>query len=114
VVEEARGTELAVLANEVEQAYADVFADRFRNGEDATAIVADVLANPTGGFSPAADAYEGFVFTPAAGPPLLFQAPLPYDEHQRVAGRGTDVLAIRVVEVIGGRITVYVYAGYYS
>ena len=49
VIEEATGAELADLAVEVDQADADVFADRFAAGADEKAIVADVLANPAGG-----------------------------------------------------------------
>jgi hypothetical protein len=113
VIEQANGTALAELATTVHQAYADVFATRFLAGEDPDAIVADVRANPTGGFSPAVNSFDGFVFTPETGPPLLFQAVFPYVNDQRVAGRGTDVLAIRSIEVVDGRVTVYVFAGYY-
>ena len=97
----------------MDQAYADVFAARFVAGEDPAAIVVDVRANPTGGFSPAVDDSRGFVFTPQTGPPLLLQAVFPYVDDQRVAGRGTDVLAIRSIEVVDGQVTAYVYAGYY-
>jgi len=113
VIEQANGTALAELATMVNQAYADVFATRFVAGEDPDAIIADVRANPTGGFNPAVSSLEGFVFTPETGPPLLFQAVFPYVEDQRVAGRGTDVLAIRSIEVVDGQVTVYVFAGYY-
>ena len=114
VIEQANGAALAELAATVDQAYADVFAARFVAGEDPDAIVADVRANPPGGFSPTVSTFQGFVFTPESGPPLLFQAVLPYVDDQRVAGRGTDVLAIPSIEVVDGQVTVYVYAGYYS
>lgn len=113
VIEQANGTALAELATTVNRAYAEVFASRFLVGEDPDAIVADVRANPTGGFSPTVSTLDGFVFTPETGPPLLFQAVFPYIEDQRVAGRGTDVLAIRSIEVVDGQVTVYVFAGYY-
>jgi len=113
VIEQANGTALAELATTVDQAYAEVFATRFVAGEDPDAIVADVRANPTGGFSPAVSAFEGFVFTPDTGPPLLFQTVFPYVDDQRVAKRGTDVLAIQSIEVVDGQVTAYVYAGYY-
>jgi hypothetical protein len=113
VIEQANGTALAELATSVNHAYADVFASRFLDGEDPDAIVADVRANPTGGFIPAVSSVGGFVFTPATGPPLLFQAAFPYVDDQRVATRGTDVLAIRSIEVVDGHVTLYVYAGYY-
>ncbi len=113
VIEQANGTDLAELATSVDRAYADVFAARFVAGEDPEAIVADVLAHPSGGFDPAVSAIEGFVFTPGSGPPLLFQVVLPYVEGERVAGRGTDVLAIRSIDVVDGLVTVYVYAAYY-
>jgi hypothetical protein len=114
VIEQANGTALAELATTVDQAYADVFAARFVAGEDPAAIVADVRANPTGGFSPAVNEFSGFVFTAQIGPPLLLQFVFPYVDDQRVAGRGTDVLAIPSIEVVDGQVTVYVYAGYYS
>jgi hypothetical protein len=115
VVEQANGTALAELAATVDQAYADVFAARFVAGEDPDAIVADVRANPTGGFSPAVNAFEGFVFAAQTGPPLLFQSAFAYvDDDQRVAGRGTDVLDVHSIDVVGGQVTVYVYAAYYS
>jgi hypothetical protein len=112
-IEEATGTALAELATTVDQAYAEVFADRFAAGEDPDAIIADVSANPTGGFSPTPN---GFVFTPESGPPLLFQLAetvFPYVDGQSVAGRGADVLAIRSIDVVDGQVTVYLYAGYY-
>lgn len=113
VTEQANGTALAELATTVDHVYTDVFAARFVAGEDPDAIVADVRANPTGGFSPAVSTPVGFVFTPETGPPLLFQAVFPYVDDQRVAGRGTDVLAIRSIEAVDGQVTAYVYAGYY-
>jgi hypothetical protein len=113
-IEEASGTELATLATEVEEAYADVFANRFVAGDDPDAIIADVLANPTSGFSPSVQGWINvFVFTPENGPPLLVQAPLPFVDGKHTAGRGTDVLAIRSIEVVDGRVTLYVYSGYY-
>jgi len=114
VIEQGTGTDLAELANEVDQAYAEVFADRFAAGEKPSAIIADVLANPGGGFQPAATAFDGFVFTPQSGPPLLFQIVFPYVDGQSVAGRGTDVLAVRSIEVLDDQITLWVYAAYYS
>jgi hypothetical protein len=112
VIKKATGTDLAALATEVDEAYGDVFADRFAAGESPDAIIADVLANPTSGFSPSARG-GGFVFTPESGPPLLVQSPLPYIDGQRTAGRGTDVLSIRSIEVIDGQVTLYVFSGYY-
>jgi hypothetical protein len=113
VIEQANGTALAELAAAANQAYADVFATRFRAGEDPESIVADVSANPTAGFSRAVSSFDSFVFTPESGPPLLFQRVFPYVGGQRVAGRGTDVLAIPSIEIIDGQVTVYVFAGYY-
>ncbi len=114
VIEEATGTEFATLATEVEDAYADVFANRFVAGDDPDAIIADVLAHPTSGFSPSVrGGTNAFVFTPENGPPLLVQTPLPFVDGQRTAGRGTDVLAIRSIEVVDGQVTLYVFSGYY-
>ena len=117
VIQKGTGTDLAVLAAEVEVAYADVFADRFSQGESPDAIIADVLANPTSGFSPSArGGTTSFVFTPERGPALLFQdlaVVFPFVDGQRTAGRGTDVLAVRSIEVVDGQVTLYVYSGYY-
>jgi hypothetical protein len=115
--QKATGSELAALATEVEAAYADVFADRFSQGESPDAIIADVLANPTSGFSPSAHGgTTSFVFTPERGPALLFQdlaVVFPFVDGQRTAGRGTGVLAVRSIEVVDGQVTLYVYSGYY-
>ena len=59
---------------------------------------------------------NSFVFTPERGPSLLFQdlaAVFPFVDDQRTAGRGTDVLAVRSIEVVDGQVTLYVYSGYY-
>ncbi len=125
VVEQATGTELAALATEVDRAYDDVFASRFLAGEDPDAIVADVFANPTGGFVPAPNASTGaLAFVPTAGPPLVFQwvfpvvddtTPLEPDPNYRPTlglGRGADHLGIWSIEVVDGQITLHVYAGY--
>ena len=103
---------MATLVNEVDQAYFEVFAERVA-GEDPDAIVADVMADPNGGFASAVGTEGAVVFTPAAGPPLLFQQVFPYVDDQRVAGRGSDVLTIRSIEVLDGEVTVNVFAGYY-
>jgi hypothetical protein len=115
-IRKGTGTDLAALASEVEAAYADVFADRFSEGESPDAIIADVLANPTAGFSPSARAMNSFVFTPERGPSLLFQdlaVVFPTVDDQRSAGRGTGVLAVRSIDIVDGRLTLYVYSGYY-
>jgi hypothetical protein len=116
VIQKGTGTDLAVLAAEVETAYADVFAERFSQGESPEAIIADVLANPTADFSPSAREMNSFVFLPERGPSLLFQdlvGVFPIVDGQRTAGRGTDVLAVRSIEVVEGQVTLYVYSGYY-
>jgi hypothetical protein len=114
VVEQATGTEMASLVAEVDQAYSEVFASRFSAGENSDSIVADVRANPTGGFGPQDAGGVGAVeFVPDAGPPLLFQQVFPYEDGQRVVGRGSDVLTIRSIEVVDGQITINVYASYY-
>lgn len=115
VIEQGTGTELAELARAVDQAYAEVFAVRFVAGEEPRVIIADVLANPSGGFNAAQRAPNDFVFTPLSGPPLLFQHVFPYgpDQTEPSAGRGTDVLAVRSIEVLDGQITLWVYAAYY-
>ena len=116
-IQKGTGSDLAALASEVEGAYADAFAERFAQGESPDAIIADVLANPTSGFSPSArGGTTSFVFTPERGPALLFQdlaVVFPYVDGQRTAGRGTDVLAVRSIDVVDGKVTLYVYSGYY-
>ncbi len=70
------------------------------------------LPTPAGGYTNAVGTYTAFRFTPESGPPLLVQVVFPYVDGQRVAGRGTDALAVRSIEVVGGQITLYVYAAY--
>jgi len=113
-VQEATGSELADLATAVEDAYAIVFAERFLAGEAPETILADVLANPIGGFTPAVNSFQGFLYTPSAGPGLLFQGVFPFRDGGRVVGRGTDVLVIPSIEVVDGVVTLNVYAAYYS
>ena len=113
VVEQATGSEMAVLVDEVDEAYSEVFAERLAAGEDPDAIIADVMANPVGGFESAAGSGGAVLFTPAAGPSLLFQQVFAYVDDQRVVGRGSDVLTIRSIEVVDGEVTVNVFAGYY-
>lgn len=112
VVEQASGTDFAELAMVVNEAYAEVFADRFIAGEDPNAIIADVLANPTGGFAPAENELQAFIFTPPSGPPLLFQVIFTDVDGQQVAGRGTATPAIGSIDIVDGQVTVYVYAAY--
>jgi hypothetical protein len=113
-VEQATGSEMAALVDEVDDAYSEVFAERLVAGEDPDEIIADVMANPVGGFESAAGSGGGAVlFTPAAGPSLLFQQVFPYVDDQRVVGRGSDVLTIRSIEVVDGEVTINVFAGYY-
>ncbi len=112
-VEQATGSEMAALVDEVDEAYSEVFAERLAAGEDPDAIIADVLANPVGGFESAAGSAGAVLFTPAAGPSLLFQQVFPYVDDQRVVGRGSDVLTIRSIEVVDGEVTINVFAGYY-
>jgi len=113
VIEQGTGTDLAELATEVDEAYATVFADRFAAREERSAIVADVLANPGGGFR-SVDHVGGFLFTPQSGPSLLFQRVLPDVDGQPTAGRGTDVLSVNSIDVLDGQVTVWLYSGYYS
>ncbi|MEX1105740.1 MAG: hypothetical protein WEB78_06035 [Ilumatobacteraceae bacterium] len=115
VVEQATGTELAELANELDRAYENVFASRYLAGKDPDAIVADVVADPTGGFVPAPNAGDlALVFVPTAGPTVLFQAVFWDDSGERVVGRGTDALKIKSIEVVDGQVTLHVYASYVS
>jgi len=112
---EGNGTDLAELAVAVETAYSSVLAAPLEAGYDADAILADVSANPTGGFGPGNDGSEfSLSFTYGDAPPLLFQSPFNYDTDPPTARRGTDVLFIPSIEVVDGQLTVYVYAGFYS
>ena len=123
VVEQATGTELAALANEVDGAYDVVFASRFLAGEDPDAIVTDVVANPTGGFVPTTW-METLVFVPTTGPPIMFQGIFPVVNDTRASepdpnwvpvrepGRGVDHMWIKSIQVVEGQITLHVYAGY--
>jgi hypothetical protein len=49
---------------EANWAYADVFAERFGAGEDASMIVADARADPTGGLGPAHASINAVSFSP--------------------------------------------------
>ena len=57
----------------------------------ATRMQQQLAANPAGGFALAETGIETFVFTPADGPPLLFQSVLPTPDAT-LPGRGTDEL----------------------
>ena len=110
MIEEATATELAELAVEATRAYADVFAERFGAGEDATVIVADVCADPTAGFGPAHASVNAVSSRPQSGPTLLFQAVFSYVDGQPTAARCTDVPPIRPIEMLHSRITMFLTA----
>jgi hypothetical protein len=92
VIEEATATELADLAVEANRTYADVCAD------------------PTAGFGPAHASINAVSFSPESGPTLLFQAVFSYVDGQPTAARGTEILPIRPIEVVDGRLTMFLTA----
>jgi hypothetical protein len=73
-------------------------------------IVADVGADPTEGFGPAHASINAVSFSPESGPTLLFQAVFSYVDGQSTAARCTDVLLIWSIEVVDGRITMFLTA----
>lgn len=114
-VSEGNGTDLAELAAAVDNAYANFVTARLAGGETREAIVADLSANPSGGWGPGLDGSQySLSFTFGDAPPLLFQAPFGYEDGTPGGPRGTDALLVVSVGVVDGRITVYIFAGYYS
>lgn len=113
VAAEGNGDDLAQLAVAVETAFDDVLLARLAAGMAPDEVVAEVAANPEGGFVAALDGSQyGLSFLHDGAPPLLFQNPFAYDDP--ASSRGTDVLKVPSVEMVDGQLTVYVYAGYFS
>lgn len=110
---EGNGTDLAELAQAVEAAHAAVIMPKLAAGMTPDQIVAAISATPEGGFVAGLDESEySLSFLHGAAPPLLFQAPVDYEDP--AGSRGTDVLKMPSIEMIDGILTLYVYAGFYS
>ena len=99
------GTNLAQLATAVDAAYERRIASRVRAGEDVNTVFADVAANPGDGFQAAPASAGSLTFDDGNAPPVLFQGS--YD-------RGAEALGMVVLEVAAGKLTLVVYAGFYS
>lgn len=115
------GTDLATLLAHFDAAYSATIAPSLPNDLD---LAAQLNANPTNGFSGIGGACgpDGFsvVYRDGDAPPLLLQT-LSYpaiDANGNSAGRlaltPTDIVRLDTVQVVGGVMTFYFYAGFYS
>ncbi len=112
---EGTGSDLAELAAAANAAYDQLLAAPLNAGYPADVIVTTLATTPQGGFGPALDGSPfGLSFTYGEAPPLLYQVPFRFNDGVASAGMGTDVLHITSIEVVDGRLTLYVYAGFYS
>jgi hypothetical protein len=115
------GADLAALLSDFDAAYTATIAPTLAGANDAAATL---NAAPANGFSGIGGSCgpDGFsvVFHDGDAPPLLLQT-LSYpaiDSNGNAAGRlpltPTDVVHLDTVQVVGGVMTFYFYAGFYS
>lgn len=119
------GADLAALFSAFDGAYMSVIAAQLAAGLDPSAVAAVIVASPTGGFSGAAltcpaNGDSGLVFRSGDAPPILMQT-ITASTYDQATGTSTNapltpVTATRLntVEVVGGKMTLLFYAGFFS
>lgn len=104
-------TDLADLITEVDQAFASTFADPLANGASPESILADTLADPTGGFLPSEQVWPEFpgyhAFVSANGPVIFFQYISGYLQGLPSYQRGSDALWLYGAEIVDGQTTLH-------
>lgn len=119
------GADLAALIAAYDAAYQSVVWPRIAAGEDPTAVLEDLAANPAGGFGAPSDpdgiCNSGFevVFDPGTGaPPPLFQGLVSWDSDFSAKTylplTPMEEIFPTVLQVEGGLLRPYFYAGFYS
>lgn len=113
---EASGADLAEFAAALGEAYDLAVAQPLASGIGEDEIIAGLYASPAHGFSAPPQFDAGTLalrFEYGGAPPILMQATFDYSGGSAAPATPTDVLFIPAIEVSAGRVTVYVYAGYY-
>ncbi|MET0325312.1 MAG: hypothetical protein ABW219_08825 [Ilumatobacteraceae bacterium] len=110
------GTGLATLWSALAAAYDAEIAGPLAGGASGEAIAADLGANPRAGFSSAREDLLGTLYfsTGDDAPALLLQGITGIGGVGPVERSGTAATHLTGIEVVDGRITVYVYAGFLS
>lgn len=114
---EGNGADLAQLAAALDEDYRAALLEPLAAGVAKDDIVTGLWATGDHHFGkPAYDwepAPSELVYTNFGAPPLLFQAAFGFDQTP-ADNRGTDVMGLIGIGVQDGRITLHVYAGWYS
>ena len=107
------GLDLAELLTALDADYQVAIMQPYLAGATQDEITATLTAAPAHGFSaPAGEAAGALVYTHNGSPPLLFQGLLNYESPE--TSRGSDIVGRIALVVSGGRLTINLYAGFYS
>lgn len=114
---EGNGADLALLAAALDADYRAALLEPLAAGVSREDIVTGLWASGDHHFGMPAYDWEPspseLVYTNFGAPPLLFQAAFGFDDTP-ADNRGVDVMGTPGISVEDGRITLYVYAGWYS
>ncbi|HAP77871.1 MAG TPA: hypothetical protein DCR14_17535 [Acidimicrobiaceae bacterium] len=109
------GADLAELIAQLNADYRDAVLSRRDAGMTFDEIVADLVANPSNGFSAPAEEFAGsLAYTYGDAPPLLFQGLPGFGPDPDPAAQGSDIIGSISLVVSGGALQIQVYAGFYS
>jgi hypothetical protein len=116
----ATGRELRALFAAFDTAYAAAIRPLLDAGAEPFDVITELAATPVAGFTGeggrCADQQSSLVFHHDDAPPLLLQTVVAYDDATSSARpmTATDLVGLKSVQVNGGRLTLYFYAGFYS
>jgi hypothetical protein len=111
------GATLSGLFSALAESYDELIGVPVSGGTSPQDLVADLRANPRGGFSAAPDQMGQLYFTDGDAPSVLFQGVAALDESnvfQPLPRSGTSAVDLTAIEVRDGAITLYFYAGFRS
>ncbi len=108
------GIDLAELVSALDADYQVAIMQPLLAGATEDDITAALTAAPAYGFGPPATESAGrLVYTHGGAPPLLFQVLTGYDDTPDDT-RGSDVIGRIALVISGGKMTLNLYAGFYS
>jgi hypothetical protein len=111
------GAALVTLLSALADSYDELVGAPVAAGASPESVVADLRANPRGGFSAAPDQLGQLYFTNGDAPSVLFQTVSLLDVDnfpQPLPRSGTSAVDLTALEVRDGALTLYFYAGFIS
>ncbi len=111
------GTALVELLSALAASYDELIGGPITAGTPDETVVADLRANPRGGFSAAPDDLGRLYFTDGDAPSILFQSVSALDAAnvpQPLPRSGTSAVDLIALEVRDGALILYFYAGFIS